>query len=114
MKSIEQTNINHSDSDLLRRCKAAITKVVGNADVILYGSHARGEAQAYSDYDLLILVDEPVNILLKEKILDQVYPVQLETERMISFIVYNKQQWQSPLYRVMPLHKNIDREGIVL
>ena len=91
-----------------------IAEVIRDAEVILYGSRARGEAQKYSDYDLLVLVDEPVNIDLKEKILDQVYPVQLETGRMISFIVYNKQQWRSPLYRAMPLHKNIDREGIVL
>ena len=106
--------MNRVDSAFLRRCKAVIAEVIRDAEVILYGSRARGEAQKYSDYDLLVLVDEPVNIDLKEKILDQVYPVQLETGRMISFIVYNKQQWRSPLYRAMPLHKNIDREGIVL
>ena len=114
MKTLEQAKTNCVDNDLLHRCKTVITEVVNDAQVILYGSRARGEAQIHSDYDLLILVDEPVNILLKEKILDQVYPVQLETGQMISFIVYNKQQWQSPLYRIMPLHKNIDREGIVL
>ncbi len=106
--------MNHVDTALLRRCKAVIAEAICDAEVILYGSRARGEAEEYSDYDLLILVDEPVNIELKEKILDQVYPVQLETGQMISFIVYNKQQWQSPLYCAMPLHKNIDREGVIL
>ncbi len=114
MKVLETTQMNHLDIALLQQCKAAISEVVSGAEVILYGSRARNEAQEYSDYDLLVLVDESVSMGLKEKILDQVYPVQLETEQMISFIVYNKEQWHSPLYCAMPLHKNIDREGIIL
>ena len=114
MKSIESWQNNTADKELLRRCKKAITEAAAGAEVILYGSHARGEAGKYSDYDLMVLVDGPVNMALKEKILDQVFPLELETGEVLTLIVYNKQQWDSPLYRAMPLHKNIDRDGILL
>ncbi|MBU1518404.1 MAG: nucleotidyltransferase domain-containing protein [Planctomycetes bacterium] len=87
-------------------------KILPEADIILFGSRARGQAKEYSDYDFLILVDQKADLKLSEKILDQIYPIELETEAMISFVVQNRSVWNSPLSRAMPFHKNIDREGI--
>ena len=101
-------------SELLQDCKAAIQKVVPNADVVLFGSQARGQANQYSDYDLLVLVDSPADISIKEQLVSEIYPLELEAEKMISLVVYNKEQWNSPPYKTMPLHINIDLEGIVL
>jgi predicted nucleotidyltransferase len=103
-----------ADVELLKRCKQAIRQVVPDADVILYGSRARGDANEYSDYDILIIVDVSVDMALEEKILDNIYPLELETCQVLTFIVYSEQEWNSPLYRAMPLHKNVDREGVLL
>lgn len=114
MKSIESWQNNTADKELLRRCKQAITETVDDAEVILYGSHARGEAGKYSDYDLMVLVDGPVNMALEEKIIDKIFPIELEFGEVLTLIIYNKQQWNSPLYRAMPFHKNVDRDGVIL
>lgn len=45
-------------TDLTNRLKIVIKKVVPDADAILYGSEARGEAKKNSDIDVLILVDK--------------------------------------------------------
>ena len=103
-----------ADIELLQRCKTANRQVVPNADVILYGSRARGGADKYSDYDILIIVDGPVDMALKKKIHDNVFPLELETCEVLTLIIYSKQQWDSPLYRAMPFHKNIEREGVLL
>jgi predicted nucleotidyltransferase len=104
----------NADVELLKRCKDAIRRVVPDADVILYGSRARGDADEYSDYDILIIVDGSVNMALEERILDKIYPLELETCQVLTFIVYSKQDWNSALYQVMPLHKNVDRDGVIL
>ncbi len=100
------------DKSVLNKCKTAVKKVSPDADIVLFGSRARGDAQEYSDYDILILVDQKADLKLNERILDQIYPIELETEAMVSFVVQNRDVWNSPLSRAMPFHKNIDREGI--
>ena len=104
----------NADIELLKRCEKAIRQVVPDADVILYGSRARGDANKYSDYDILIIVNGSVDMALEERILDKIYPLELETCQVLTFIVYSQQDWNSPLYRAMPLHKNVDRDGVIL
>lgn len=103
-----------ADKALLDRCRQAIRRVVPDADIILYGSRARGDAQEYSDYDLLVLVDQPVNIALKDRILSSIYPLELETEAMLTLVTYNRRQWESLPYREMPFHENVERDGVAL
>ncbi|HLB73219.1 MAG TPA: nucleotidyltransferase domain-containing protein [Sedimentisphaerales bacterium] len=114
MKTLSSLQNNSADIELLRRCKTAVTDVAGDAELVLYGSRARGDAKEHSDYDILVVVDGPVDMALKERILANVYPLLLETGRMLTLIIYSKQQWDSPLYRAMPLHKNVDREGLLI
>ena len=114
MISIDSWESDAADVELLRRCKEAIREVVPDSDVILYGSRARGDAGEHSDYDVLIIVNGPVSMRLKEKILSKVYPLELETGAMLTLTSYSKERWDSPLYRAMPFHKNVDREGVLL
>lgn len=50
---------NTADIYLLRRIKKLVHEIVPDAQIILYGSRARGDAHANSDYDILILVNGP-------------------------------------------------------
>lgn len=102
------------DVELLKRCKKVIRKVVPDADVILYGSRARGDADEDSDYDILILTNGPISMPLKERFYDHTLDLELETGVVLTLIAYDRQQWDTPLYRAMPFHKNVDREGVVV
>lgn len=114
MKTLDVLIDRSADRELLRKCKAAITEVVPDAEVILYGSRARGDAHEDSDYDILVLTDKPATMALEEKLVGCLFPLELDSEKVLTIIIYNRQQWNTPLYRVMPLHKNIDSEGVSL
>ena len=109
-----QQKINPYDSALLRRCREAACEVTPSATVILYGSRARGDATPESDYDLLVLVEEPLTRGLEDRIGDRLYTVELECGEILSLVVYEKRRWDTPLWKAMPLHRNVAREGIVL
>ena len=82
------------------------------AEMILFGSVARGTAHAESDIDLLILVDGPLTAETKNAIHDSLYEVMLDYDILISLIIKSRQQWNSPLARILPLHQNIEKEGV--
>jgi predicted nucleotidyltransferase len=114
MISIDAWPGQETDKILLDRCRQAIRRVVPDADIILYGSRARGEAQEHSDYDILVLVDQPVDVALKDRLLANVYPLELETGAMLTLVTYNRSQWSSLPYKEMPFHKNVERDGVAL
>lgn len=97
--------------DIPQMVKQAVHSVVPNADVILFGSRARGDAQPDSDWDFLVLTDEPFSWELKLRISDAVFPIRMETGEDIHCAVKSRLDWNTPLSKVTPLHRNVDREG---
>ena len=101
-----------ADQRLLAECKAVIQEVAPDASVILYGSQARGDAREDSDYDLLVLVDGEVEALLERAIVGGLVPLEVRTGQVLTVLIYRRSQWDSALYRAMPFHKNVTREGV--
>lgn len=115
MKEVREYNdLSEYEKELLIKCRNAVKNIDHTADVILYGSRARGNAEPESDYDLLILIDGEMTLEREDLICRQLYPIELETGKVLSAIVYSRDQWSSPLYRVMPFHKNVERDGVIL
>jgi len=101
-------------SELLDRVKSAVKKIEPSAEIILYGSRARKDFHEGSDWDFLILVDDIVDTGRTDRIRHVIYNVELETNEILSSIVKSRQEWQSPKFRIIPLHENVEREGIVI
>jgi predicted nucleotidyltransferase len=100
--------------ELLRQVKNAVQEIEADAEILLYGSRARGDSIDLSDWDFLILLDGKVNDKITDRIRHRLYEIEWETGEVISSIVRNKIEWNSRPYRSMPIYKVIDREGIAL
>lgn len=73
--------------DILQTCKDTLEHHYGAQfkGLVLYGSVARGQMEAESDIDLLVLLSKPFDYSRElRRIVDLLYPVQLETEQLIS------------------------------
>ena len=114
MKELERLKIfTAKEKMLLQRCRDVIHLEPG-AKVILYGSRVRGNSDPESDYDLLILTDKDFNFKREDLFRRQLFPIELETGIVLTINVYSRHKWDSPLYRAMPFHQNIERDGVIL
>jgi len=93
--------------------KEKVNSVDPQAEVILYGSRARGDEKTDSDWDILIITDYSVDISLEDKFRDVLYDLELETEEPLSVFVFSKEEWHKK-QRITPFYENVNNEGITL
>ena len=98
--------------EILKRIKGTILQIEPSAEIILYGSRARDDFRETSDWDFLILVDGRVDTARTDRIRSALYEIELDTNEIISSIIRSCQEWNSPKYNIVPLHENIEREGV--
>ena len=96
--------------EIIEAIRETLKRVAPNAQVILYGSEARGDAR----HDLLILVEGDKMTLAKEEAITlPLYELELKTGVSISPIVVLKKFWENRPFKT-PFYVNVINEGIVL
>ncbi len=98
---------------ILQQVKATVRQIDPQAEVILFGSRARGDAREDSDWDFLVLTSYPLNRKNKYVIVDTVFEqVELVTGEVITLILHEKAKWYDK-YSVTPLFQRIEEDGII-
>jgi predicted nucleotidyltransferase len=90
--------------------KSAIHQLGEDAEVILFGSRARGDFDTDSDWDFLILIQEELTSDKEELIRNALYDIELATGEVITSIIEKKSEWEK--YDQTLIFKNIEEEGI--
>ncbi len=112
MKNIDQLNLKDNENAALQELKRRLLGRFPDAELIIYGSKARGDYDKDSDIDLLILVDKQVNTALEDEIINLAYDVELLHDVVFGLLIESKKIWNSEISRAMPIHWNVDREGV--
>lgn len=96
-------------NQIISKVKSTVQNLDENAQVILYGSRARGDFKKGSDWDFLILLEKELNEKLEEEIRNGLYEIELEVEEVISPIIENNSKWKT--LNFLPFYQNILKEG---
>ncbi len=99
---------------IIQLIRQKVNEIDNTAEVILYGSQARGDDKQDSDWDVMILlkrknVDKKVEQTFRHHLLD----LELEIGVPVSVYVYSKSDWEGK-YSVTPLFRSIKKEGILI
>ncbi len=101
-------------SRILQKIKRSVLATDPHATLILYGSYARGDNNADSDIDILVLLNkEKVTFDDRKRIGYPLYDIQLENNIIISSLICPRKKWESE-QRISPFYQNVAREGKVL
>ena len=100
--------------EILSEIKKLVLQQEPGAEIILYGSYARGDNQPDSDMDLLILlVKDSISKDDEKKITHLLFFLELETHQVISPLIRAKKTWNE-LYPNTALFRNIQKDGIMI
>ena len=101
------------DEKILNLIRTTIREVEPNAQIILYGSRARGDAHKGSDWDVLVIVDKPrVTVEEKGNIEYPAWDKGLGMSEEINVFAHSKKQWEQAPPSLFKF--NIMNEGIAL
>lgn len=102
-------------ADIVDRIRKEIKTFVPEAEIILYGSEARGDARPDSDIDILILLSEFKDgkhyVERRSDISGRLFELSLELGVDISPLILPRNYWFS---RKTPFSINVKKEGIRL
>jgi predicted nucleotidyltransferase len=100
--------------EAVKRCRTALESYYGSQfkGLVLYGSVARGQAGPASDIDLLVLLNPPFDYFRElRRIVELLYPVQLDTDRLISAKPAPLDEFEGGS---LQLYRNAKKEGILV
>jgi predicted nucleotidyltransferase len=101
-------------SEVTQNCRAILENYYGSRfkGLVLYGSMARDQAGPSSDIDLLVLLSKPFDYFRElRQIIDLLYPVQLDTDRLISAKPAPLDEFENGS---IAFYRNAKREGVLL
>jgi len=101
-------------NETINKCRMSLGNHYGDlfGGLILYGSAARNQADMTSDIDFLVLLNKPFDYFHElYRIIDVLYPIQLESDRLISAKPALKDEFGQGKIQ---LYRNAKKEGISL
>ena len=114
MKLLSDLQLPASIHDALQAVRDRITTEFCVDRMVLFGSLVRGESDAESDVDLLIVLTDHPTYKMRDRITSLILDINLEYGTNLSELIVDRQTWDGGLPAALPIHKEIEEEGIQL
>lgn len=112
MTTLDQLGLSVADRAAIAEARQVLFAGFPVERVVLFGSKARRTDDAESDIDLLVLTSRELGWRERQAIIDALYGIQLRHDVLLSPLVVPTKDWEQGLYAILPLHREIDRDGI--
>lgn len=106
--------MNEAEKAVLGRLKGLLRQRVQLDELILFGSRARGDAEAESDMDVLVVLADGADAEAREAVSDCAWEAGFDEGIVIVPIVFTRSEWQRGPERHSLLAQSIRAEGVRL
>ena len=114
MRRLAQISIRPSDRQAVEAAVCVARAQLPLERAVLFGSKARGDDDAESDIDLLLLTARRCNWSEKRALLAALWPLERSHGVVFSLLIVPTAEWEHGLYQVLPLRRAVERDGIAL
>jgi len=113
VRTLDNLDLNENDRQAVKEAAAILRARFPVQRIVLFGSKARGSDDAQSDIDLLVLTSRAVEQSEKDCMTDAVFGVELQRAVVLNKLIVPLEQWEQGLYRVLPIHAEVEIDGVM-
>lgn len=114
MKQLEKITLSPNEKRAILLAKKILMRKYDVSQLILFGSKARGDADAESDVDILVICKKPMSRIQRHEITDDIFEINLENETNLSSLVVDVENWEKGLFSALPIYKEIQKDGVLI
>ena len=82
--------------------------------VTLFGSKARGDADAHSDIDLLLISSRELYWKDEKAVVEALFDIGMDYDVIFSPLFVSSEEWEGALFKKSPIYKEIIRDGAIV
>jgi predicted nucleotidyltransferase len=112
MKNLAEVGLDPRDRSAVMAAAKLLREKFPVEQVILFGSKSRGDDDAESDIDLLVLTSRPLSRGEQNALSDALFPLQLQYDVVLSPLIVAAEEWRSGVASVLPIHYEIEEQGV--
>ena len=114
MKSLQQAPLLQREREAVEAAVRILKMKFPIDQVILFGSKARGDADVYSDIDLLLLTARLLHWTEEKAIVEALFDVGMAYDVLFSPLCVSSKEWEGDLFQELPIYQEICRDGAVV
>jgi UTP:GlnB (protein PII) uridylyltransferase len=99
---------------IVDRFKSALQEQLGVSKLVLFGSRARGDAEAFSDMDVLVVIEGDTDDHVRDFVSNCAWEAGFEDGIVVVPIVMSKREWELESFRRSLLGKAVAQEGLAV
>ena len=103
-----------TEKEILDRFKFLVSKHVSIHKMILFGSRARGDTDQYSDMDIAVILNEPVEEKDIDYVSDCAWEAGFECGIVVVPVVFTREEWENSPERSSLLVQAAEMEGVTV
>jgi predicted nucleotidyltransferase len=102
------------EKEILKRFKVLLLKRLPIYKIVLFGSRARGDATPYSDMDVVVITEKPLDEREIDYVSDCAWEAGFEKGIVVVPVVFSKDEWENSPERYSLLAQAVEMEGIAI
>jgi predicted nucleotidyltransferase len=111
MRTLDSIHLAEKDRASVLEAARSLKSELPVSKVILFGSKARGQADADSDLDILVIFSCPVTARLRDTVSERLAQINLQNDVVLSSVAVFEKDWADGLIRYLPIHAEVQRDG---
>jgi predicted nucleotidyltransferase len=114
VKALEKKWLEKREEKAIEEAARTVKSQFPVEEIILFGSKARGDHDAFSDIDLLLVTTMPLHWKEEKAIVEILFDIGMTHDVIFTPLFVSKEEWKGGTFARFPIYAEILRDGAVI